>query len=161
DGKLLWTHGHPGATAVVPTPIVRGDLVFYAAGYGKGGGLLRQVPGPDNTVKVEEIYPQKRNLANKHGGIVLVGDHLYGCADDKNVLWAAELMTGKEVWNERVPGSGSVSLSAAEGRLYLHAIDGTVTLAEASPQRYKEISTFKAPRDSRPSWSHPVVCNGR
>ena len=45
DGKLLWTFDIDKTTAVIPTPIVRDDLVFFVAGYGRGGALLKQVPG--------------------------------------------------------------------------------------------------------------------
>ena len=45
DGKLLWTFDIDQTTAVIPTPIVRDDLVFFVAGYGRGGALLKQVPG--------------------------------------------------------------------------------------------------------------------
>ena len=41
DGKLLWTFDVEKRTAVIPTPIVRDDLVFFVAGYGRGGALLR------------------------------------------------------------------------------------------------------------------------
>ena len=39
-GKLLWTYPIDRTTAVIPTPIVRDDLVFFAAGYKRGGALL-------------------------------------------------------------------------------------------------------------------------
>ena len=83
DGKLLWSYPIDQTTAVIPTPIVRGDLVFFAAGYKRGGALLRQVPGSDGEVQAEEVYPLNKDLANKHGGIVLVGDFLYGDSDDQ------------------------------------------------------------------------------
>ena len=37
-----------------------------------------------------------------------------------------------------------------------------MTLVEATPQAYKEISTFSPPDSSgKSTWSHPVVANGR
>ena len=82
DGELLWTYDIDRTTAVIPTPIIRDDLVFFDAGYGRGGALLKQVP-VDGGVQVEELYPLSRPLANKHGGVVLVGDHLYGDSEDR------------------------------------------------------------------------------
>jgi glucose dehydrogenase len=73
SGKLLWSFPIDQTTAVIPTPIVRGDLVFFSAGYRRGGALLKQVATADG-VKMEEIYGLKQDLANKHGGLVLVGD---------------------------------------------------------------------------------------
>ena len=99
DGKVLWTYQDPQATAVIPTPIVKGDLVLVAAGYRSGAALLRQVPEGDG-VKVEDVYPLNRDLNNKLGGIVLVGDHLYGGSGDGPVPFCAEFETGKIKWNQ-------------------------------------------------------------
>lgn len=162
DGKLLWTYPIDQTVAVIPTPLVRGDLVFFAAGYKRGGALLRQVPGKDGEIKVEEVYPLNKELANKHGGIVLVGDYLYGGSDDQSVPFCAELMTGKQTWKERGSGKGSVAVTVADGHLYLRYANGLMVLALASPEKYEELSSFKIPDSGeRPSWSHPVVIGGQ
>jgi outer membrane protein assembly factor BamB len=160
-GALLWTYPIDQTTAVIPTPIVRGDLVFFSAGYGRGGALLRQVPDGGG-VKVEEVYGLNRELANKHGGIVLVGDHLYGDSDDKGIPFCAELMTGKVVWKQRGSGRNSAALAAADGHVYVRFSDGTLALVKADPQGYQEVSAFKVPGSGdRPSWAHPVILDGR
>ena len=41
-GKLLWDYEIVRTTAVIPTPIVKDDFVFFTAGYGTGGALVRQ-----------------------------------------------------------------------------------------------------------------------
>jgi outer membrane protein assembly factor BamB len=160
-GVLLWTYPIDQTTAVIPTPIVRDDLVFFAAGYGRGGALLRQVPDGGG-MKVEEVYGLNRELANKHGGIVLVGDHLYGDSDDKGIPFCAELMTGKVVWKQRGSGRNSAALAAADGHVYVRFSDGTLALVKADPQGYQEVSAFKVPGSGdRPSWAHPVILDGR
>jgi len=162
SGKLLWTYPIDRTTAVIPTPIVRGDLVFFAAGYKRGGALLRQVPAADGGVTVEEIYPLNTDLANKHGGIVLVGDHLYGDSDDKGIPFCAELTTGKLAWKERGSGKNSASIIAADGHLYIRYSDGTLSLVKADPAAYTEVSSFQVPGSGdRPSWAHAVIVDGR
>jgi outer membrane protein assembly factor BamB len=162
DGKLLWTYPIDRTIAIIPTPIVRGDLVFFAAGYKRGGALLRQVPGNDGEIKIEEIYPVNKDMANKHGGVVLVGDYLYGDSDDQGMPWCAELLTGKQQWKERGSGRGSVAVTVADGHLYLRFASGQMVLAPASAEKYEELSSFKIPGSGeRPSWSHPVVIGGR
>lgn len=162
DGTLLWQYAVEKTTSVIPTPIVRDDLVFWVAGYKRGGALLKQVPGPDNTVKIEEIYPVKPELANKHGGVVLVGDYLYGDSDDKGIPFCAELLTGAVKWQKRGNGSNSASFIAADGRLYIRFANGSMVLAKASPEDYIEVGSFKVPGSGeRPSWSHPVIANGK
>lgn len=162
DGTLLWSYEIDRTTAVIPTPVCRGDLVFFAAGYKRGGALLKQVPGVDKAVKVEEIYPLKTELANKHGGIVLVGDHLFGDSDDAGIPFCANLMTGEILWKERGSGRGSAAFAAADGCLYVRFQNGVMALAKATPDGYQETGSFKIPgSDGPPSWSHPVITGGR
>ena len=161
-GKFQWAYPIDQTTAVIPTPIVRGDLVFFSAGYKRGGALLRQVPGAGGGVTMQEVYGLKKELANKHGGIVLVGDHLYGDSDDAGIPFCAELMTGNVVWKKRGSGKGSATVVAADGHLYVRFADGTLALAKADPADYVEVATFKIPgSDARPSWSHSVILDGR
>lgn len=162
DGKLLWSYEIEKTTAVIPTPIVRGDLVFFAAGYKRGGALLKQIAEPDGEVKVEEIYPIKKELANKHGGIILVGDYLFGDSDDQGIPFCADLMTGEIKWKKRGSGRGSASYAAADGHLYIHSADGVMSLAKALPDDYTEVGSFSTPGSGeRPSWSHPVIVGGK
>jgi outer membrane protein assembly factor BamB len=164
-GRFLWAYPIDKTTAVIPTPIVRGDLVFFAAGYKRGGALVRQVPGPGGTIRAEEIYPLNPDLANKHGGIVLVGEHLYGDSDDKGIPFCAELLTGKILWKSRGSGRKSAAIAAADGHLYVRFADGMLALVEATPEEYREKGSFQIPHseedDARPSWSHPVILDGK
>ena len=160
-GTLLWTYPIDKTTAVIPTPIVRDDLVFFAAGYKRGGALLRQVPGPGG-VRIEEVYGLTTDLANKHGGIVLVDDHLYGDSDDKGIPFCAELLTGRIVWKERGSGKNSATVLAADGHLYIRYADGTLALVKADPAGYEEVCQFQVPGSGdRPSWAHMVILDGR
>ena len=163
DGKLLWTYDIEKTTAVIPTPIARDDLVFFTAGYGRGGALLRQVPQADEEVKVEEVYPLKKDLGSKHGGVVLVGDYLYGGKEDSNALFCAELMTGDNKWpQQRGSGQGSAAIAAADGCLYIHFANGQMSLVKADSEQYEEVGSFTVPGSGeRPSWAHPVIAGGK
>jgi outer membrane protein assembly factor BamB len=161
-GRLLWTYAIDRTTAVIPTPIVHGDLVFFAAGYKRGGALLRQVPTAGGGVTVEEVYGLNPELANKHGGIVLVGDHLYGDSDDKGIPFCAELLTGKLAWKQRGSGKNSATILAADGHLYVRYADGILALVKANPAAYEEVCHFQVPGSGdRPSWAHMVILDGR
>ena len=162
DGKLLWSYPIDRTTAVAPTPIIRGDLVFFAAGYKRGGALLKQRPAGQGGVTIDEVYPLKTQLANKHGGIVLVGDYVFGDSDDAGILFCAELMTGEIVWKKRASGRGSIAVAAADGCLYLHFANGTMVLAKATPDDFVELGSFTVPHSGeRPSWAHPVILDGK
>lgn len=162
DGKLLWEYPVDKTTAIIPTPIVRDDLVFFVAGYKRGGCLLKQVPGENGAVSIEEIYPLQTKLANKHGGVVLVGDYLYGDSDDAGIPYCAKLMTGEIQWATRGSGRGSASVAAADGHLYILFANGKMCLVKADPEKYQEVSSFTLPDSGeRPSWAHPVIVDGR
>lgn len=159
DGKLLWQTTFAGRTAVIPTPIVRGNDVYVTAGYGSGCKLVSI--GADNSVK--EVYENKV-MKNHHGGVVLVGNHIYGHND--NAWVCQDFATGEEVWAHKGLGKGAVS--AADGMLYcLEENTGVVVLAEASPKGWKEVSRFKldpqsAIRSSKGKiWTHSVVSHGK
>jgi outer membrane protein assembly factor BamB len=162
DGRFLWKYDrYARNTANVPTPIVRGDLIFVTAGYGKAGALLKLISNGD-TFEVTEIY-ENRELTNRHGGVLLIGDHLYGDRDQGGFPFCAEFLTGKVVWprRERSQGRGSAAITYADGHLYIRYDNGYVVLVEATPKGYAEKSIFKIPNSEQQSWSHPVVVGGR
>ena len=167
SGALLWTYPIVKNTAVIPTPIVRDDLVFFPVGYRRdqgGGALLRQVPSADGTVTIQEIYGMKSDLANKHGGVVLIGDYLYGDSDDAGRPYCADLMTGDIKWATKGSGQGSAVIIGGGDRLYIRYQNGVMALVEANPAEYKEVGSFKIPGSgdgARPSWSHPVILEGK
>ncbi len=164
DGKLLWSYPIDKTTAVIPTPIVRDDLVFISAGYGRGGALLKQSADGAGGVTMSEVYPLKKELGNKHGGVLLVGDYLYGDTDSSGIPFCASLTTGDIKWNKTRPagGSGTFSIAAADDRLYLHFEKGTMVLAKVDPESFVEVSSFTIPGSGeRPSWSHPVIFDGK
>ena len=161
DGKLLWKSDWPGKTAVIPTPIYHNGRVFITSGYGVGCKLVKV----DGENKVEDVY-FNQNMKNHHGGVLRVGEHLYGYSDQ--VGWAClDFQTGEIVWRERnALGKGCVT--CADGMLYcVDERSGTVVLAEASPAGWKEHCRFNpsqkpARRNSKGMvWTHPVVSNGK
>jgi outer membrane protein assembly factor BamB len=162
DGRFLWLYDELGNnTANIPTPIVIGNEVFCSAGYGKGGALL-SLRAEGDKVTYKKVY-YSHELKNKHGGIVLVGDHVYGDFDDHGTPFCAEVKTGKVLWRKdrRSPGNGSASVTYADGHLYFHFDDGTMSLVEASPQGYKQAGSFHIPNARSQSWAHPVVIGGK
>ncbi len=164
DGELMWTYDIDETTAVIPNPIVKDDLVFFTAGYGRGGALLRQVAKGDG-VEVEEVYGLNNKLQNKHGGVVMVDGHLYGDSGDKGMPFCADMMTGEVLWKERGSGKGSAAVTAADGHLYFVYQNSTVELLKANPKGYERVGSFKLEGhdadDVRPTWAHPVIVNGR
>src|SRR5207245_7424654 len=145
DGRLLWHYLQPAyRVAVIPTPIFHNDFVFVTAGYGAGCDLLHLVLTGAKDTKAEKVYANK-NIVNHHGGVVLVGEYLYGYSDGKG--WVCqEFKTGAAKWQDKEK-LGKGSLVCADGHLYLRQEDkpGTVALIEVSPAGYKEHGRFNPP----------------
>jgi outer membrane protein assembly factor BamB len=161
DGKVLWKTEFPGKTAVIPTPIFKDGQVFVAAGYGVGCKSVKV--GPGNAV--ETLY-ETTDMVNHHGGVVLVGDHLYGY-NDKAGWTCMDFKTGAVKWADK-KGLGKGAIHGADGMLYLlEERTGTVVLIEASPEGWKEHGRFTlSPQTTNRNpkgmiWTHPVVSGGR
>jgi outer membrane protein assembly factor BamB len=162
DGKVLWRYRKNIGGANCATPIFHDGCIFTTASAANsspdagGDALLRLVPH-NGGVKAEEVY-LVRGITNHHGGVVRIGDYLYGTGPGG--LVCMEFKTGTVKWKHRSVGGGSVV--AADGRLYLRGDRGEVALVEISPAGYKEKGRFHQPYRSRfHTFAHPVVANGR
>ena len=153
-GEFLWKYsGANNGTANCTTPIVDDNHVFAASAYGTGGGLAK-ISKDGDSQQADEVYFEKK-MANHHGGIVKVGDYIYGFGSG---LVCMNFKTGEIAWQDRSVGKGS--LCYADGMLYLLSERHEVALAEATPQEYREHGRFKIESHGRPSWAHPVVAGG-
>ncbi len=158
DGRLLWRAPRRGSTAVVPDPIYHDNYVYVTSGYGIGCNLFK-ITKSGNEFAAEQVYANKV-MVNHHGGVVLVGEHLYGFSDGKG--WVCqEFKTGNMVWEEKQKlGKGSIVY--ADGHLYLRTEGkGTVVLIEATTKGFIEKGRFEQPdRSQMRSWAHPLVIGG-
>ena len=165
DGKFLWGYNKvANDVANIPTPVIRGDLVFTSTGYQTGAALLRLVPAAGGVEAREVYFLPAPTFQNHHGGMVLVGNHVYaGHGHNKGFPIAIELETGKVAWGGdiRNTGTGSAAVAYADGQLYFRYQNGEVILIEATPSGYKEKGSFTIPGVSGPSWPHPVITGGR
>jgi len=155
NGVVLWRAERRGRTAVIPTPIVKGDQIYVTSGYGVGSNLF-EVTRTGATFQARQVYAE-RSMANHHGGALRVGQYIYGYCDARG--WVCqEMATGELKWAEKQQ-TGKGSLTYADGRLYLRAEDnGIVGLIEATPDGYKETGRFVQPGFGKPkTWPHPVV----
>lgn len=156
-GKLLWRVEHKTQhEANIPTPIYHDGHVFICSGYSRGGELLKLNVSGDSVNA--EVIPARRRLANHHGGVIRLGEHLYG---HHSGGWTClDFKTGKATYTE--PGVGKGSLTCADGMFYILNEEGVVGLVEATPEAHTVVSQFKIPTGGEgPTWAHPVVCGGR
>ena len=168
DGKFLWGYNKvANDVANIATPLVKGDYVFASTGYRTGSALLKLSRAGDG-VKAQEVYfLDAKRLQNHHGGLVLIGEHVYGGhGHNRGYPICVEMATGKVAWGgEGIEpnhgGTGSAAVTAADGHLYFRYQNGRMVLIEATPQGYRLKGAFSIPNVNHPSWAHPVVAGGR
>jgi outer membrane protein assembly factor BamB len=159
DGSVLWKAARKGSVAVIPTPVVAGNLVYVTSGYNAGSNLFKVTPD-GGKFSAEQVYAN-RAMAVQHGGVVLVGEYLYGYSDSKG-LACQNFQTGEIVWAEKEKIK-KCCVSYADGMLYSREEDtGTMVLVEASPTGYQEKGRFLQPdRAQEKAWPHPTIANGK
>jgi outer membrane protein assembly factor BamB len=160
DGRLLWRAPRKGTVAVIPTPIYEEPYLYVTSEYGIGCNLF-QISHSNGKFTTRQVYANKV-MANHHGGVIKVGEHVYGHSTGKG--WTCQdFKTGASVWEEKGKlGKGSIAY--ADGRFYLREETGkgTIVLIEASPAGYKEHGRFDQPdRTDKHSWPHPVIAGGK
>ncbi len=109
SGKFLWGYNKiANEVANISTPVVRDDLVFASAAYESGAAQVR-LQATDNGVRATEAYYiPAATFQNHHGGIVLVGDYLYGGNGQQNGFpTCLEWKTGRIVWGGKQRGPGA------------------------------------------------------
>jgi outer membrane protein assembly factor BamB len=165
DGRLLWRSdlGYNG-TAIVPTPIFHDNAVYVTSGYGAGCGLIH-LRAQGQSITAEKVYANKE-MANHHGGVVLLGGYVFGYSDSRGWTYQ-DFASGKVAWAERAKLSKG-SVTCADNHFYCYSEnDGTVVLLDASAAGWKEEGRLKMPKQSsgRSSagriWTHPVISGGR
>jgi outer membrane protein assembly factor BamB len=167
-GKFLWSNNAAaGNVANVPDAVVSGDYVFGSSGYSPGGSGLVKLTTTEKGIEAEQVYFLAEDVfRNHHGGMVLVGDYLYGGhGQNQGFPTCIEYKTGKLMWERKRPptgANGSAAVIYADGHLYFRYQSGVMVLVKADPENYEVVSSFKIPQDEKlPSWSHPVICDGK
>ena len=160
SGNFLWNHNpwsqFPRSGIKIATVLFKDDHVFGGVGYNTGGGLAKISKTADGFT-AEEVY-FTRQMQNHHGGMIILGDYLYGF--NRSSLTCLNFLTGEVQWEDRSVGKGS--LIYADGHLYVRSERGTIGLVEVNPKEYMEKARFEQPdRSGKRAWSHPVVAGGR
>lgn len=167
DGKLAFRNTELGRrTAVIPTPIISGEYVFFTAGYGAGCECYK-LSKNGSEIKAERMYGGDRVLANHHGGVIGIGDHVFGHSDSGGWTFLDyKKNKPSALWTSTRLGKGSVAFAEGHFICYQES-NGQVAIIKSSTEGWEEVCRFKIPRTSsqRPNmgkvWPHPVIANGK
>jgi outer membrane protein assembly factor BamB len=168
DGKILWKVSYTGinnATAGrvmknhAVTPTFRDGCILISNGYNWVALKLKLSPDGNSA---ETIW-ENRNFDPQMGGVVLVGDYIYGTTHmSKPVnMWACvDWNTGKTLWTAKWYNQGSII--SADGMLYLYEEkSGHVGLAKPDQEKLNIVSEFQITKGEGPFWAHPVISKGK
>lgn len=157
-GQFLWNYDHPAnKTANISTPLFHDNAVLAASAYGTGGGLAKIGKGSDNNFEAKEAYFLP-DLQNHHGGMIRVGDHVYGTGS--GALYCIDWKTGNVAWKNKGVGKGSICY--ADGMIIHRSESGPVGLVQANPKEYVELGRFDQPdRSKERAWAHPIIAGGK
>ena len=165
-GKLMWSYSHKDTTHPVADPIVFGSRVFLSLT--NSCALLEMAAGGPRTLwsssEFDTWLPSR----------VLVNGYLYGTHFPESfstTTWGGvqagefpfrclEWDTGKVVWEKYMK---YVSLIAADGKLIMLELNGTLHIAEATAAGYQELSSadvLQGAKRPRTFATPPVLCNG-
>jgi hypothetical protein len=169
DGKKLFETGEIArATAVIPTPVVVGDIAFFTAGYGAGCEAYKLVPDGPNGVKAVKLYSKNSVVQNHHGGVIEHDGYVYGHSDRTG--WVCfDYKTGSEEPNWANSKFPKGSIAYADGYFYCYAeTDGSLVRIKANSEAWQETGRLKIPATSKlrvgtqgKVWPHPVIANGK
>jgi enterochelin esterase-like enzyme/outer membrane protein assembly factor BamB len=154
-GELLWTHPlgeQDRASTGMATPIddtrffanVSGTITMYQVEWG-------EVPTEGDVVEegyvVTELY-RSRDMGNSYATPVHHEGHLYGYRGA--ILSCVDAETGARVWRSRPPGGEG--LISVDDRLFVFGSQGVLTLVEATPEGYREVTRVRALEQSSFTW---------
>jgi outer membrane protein assembly factor BamB len=146
-GKELWRLSRH-AEITVPTPLAACGLIFITSGYRPIQPIYAIRPGANGDISLKEGQEVNSSVAwsKKRGGPymttpVAYGDYLYACSNS-GIVTCYEARTGKQIYQERLGGSGGYTASpvAADGKLYFTSEEKGIRVVKAGP-KFELLST--------------------
>lgn len=154
-GEEVWSYRWMTRYGVnAADPVVSGDYIFISSGYGKGAVCLKWT----GEGEPERVW-QSRDMKTQMNAAVLIDGFLYGVdgneSQDGTGLKCIELTSGETRWTVTDVGHGTVS--AVGNQLLVLTEQGTLQVAEASPEKYEPVFSQQAVKPR--VWTVPVFAN--
>lgn len=134
-------------------PILDGDDLYYTEG--DGNRTVKYKLAADGS-SVTEVW-RNRDFDNIMGGVVRLGDKIYGTAHRQMYLKCLDMKTGHVTDSLKMFRGSTV---AADGMLYVYTEKGDVNLVNPNAEKMQVVSTFKITKGTKEHFAHPVIHNG-
>jgi outer membrane protein assembly factor BamB len=160
DGRLLWqTTDWRISIANIPTPVpVPGDRLFLSGGYNAGSLMLRLTAANGAIQPVIEFRLSAAEFGATQHTPILDRDRLYGIHPDGPLVCLD--LEGRTVWSSTPVSFGLGPLLMADGLLFAMDDSGTLTLAEATADGFRQLAQSQV-LDGREAWGPLALAGGR
>ena len=163
-GELLWSHEQDNlplnerklgyGDTHANTVLYDQGSIYYVAGDGNCGVRLDL---PEDGSGITEKW-RNREFDNFMGGMVKIGDFLYGGTTASRRLISLDASSGRIVDSLKI-GSGAVI--TADSMLYYYNQRGQMNLIRFEEGDMEVVSSFRVSRGTGPHFAHPVIHRGR
>jgi len=164
DGKIVWSKDLiADFNGALPLPgfgdthsntvLYDNGSIYYTAGDGNCGVKLKL---SDDGTKITEVWRNK-GFDSYMGGIVRIGDYLYGSGTEKPELLAINASTGMLTDSLRV---GSGAIISADNMLYYYTQKGDMMILSCDHGKIQKVSSFRIKEGNLQHFSHQVINKG-
>lgn len=154
-GKKLWSHEQKNRYSIhANTPVYGDNQILCTSGYGTGSSMLRLINGGRNV----ELAWYAKELDNRIGAMVKVGNYVYGSGDNNRYWFCVDWKTGAIKYKEKGLAMGTVV--AADGLLFCYTDRGDMIQAKATPEKMDITGRFPITLGTEQHWAHPVIYKG-
>lgn len=165
NGEILWSYdliqyhtGQRGKGANTNTPLYHNNEIFITSGYGHPALMFKLSPdGRSISLKWQNV-----DFDNHMGGVVRIGDYLYGSNHQNSVgkwlclNWDSGETKYETLWNSKGP------IISADNMLYcIDEKSGNIALVKPNPLSFELVSSFKNKKSAGPYWAHPAIFDGK
>jgi outer membrane protein assembly factor BamB len=167
-GEIAWQYchydperekGNPGdGICMVNSPIYKEDEIFITKGYEYPAMMLKM----DSTGRSVSEKWINYTLDNEHGGVVQVGDHIFGAnyINPSMGKWVClNWDTGEVTYVHEWSNKGSIV--TADNMLYIYTQrKGDIALVRPNPDHFEMISSFQITEGKGQHWAHLSIYDG-
>lgn len=153
DGSVLWSTDwlEPRYNINAATPVVEGNFIFIATGYGVGCGLF------EVTAEGLKEWWRNREIMAHFNSPVYYNGYFFGVGDPGHLVCLSP-QNGVAAWKQAGFEKGGV-VAVDDVIIAVDGKDGHVVMVEASGERYNELGRIR-PLGGQ-SWTAPIVADGR
>jgi outer membrane protein assembly factor BamB len=156
DGRLLWKVTYGEGYSVVPRPVVADGIAYVATGYNVPKLIaIRLGKATGDVTKTHTAWEVTRRMPKTPSMLATGGQILV--LDDTGTLTSLDAKSGKQAWNEKLPGNFSASPILTGEILYAVTEDGVCYVVKISPDAAKiQFETDLAER----TLASPILLDG-